>query len=148
MKRVKLWRSRFNAIIDDLKRKPFSWEDQHDCGLGLACGVVEAITGVDHAARFRERYSTPSGALRMMRKEGFDNLAAMVASFLPEHPGPAFARTGDVMAIEDDSAFGWALGIVNGERVFVLMESGFGTVDLLNDPPGEPQRRRRAFKVG
>jgi hypothetical protein len=74
-----------------------------------------------------------------MRQAGFRNLADMVAVMLPEiHPSEA--RIGDIAAIEIDTPFGYALGVVNGERVFVLREDGMGTVDLLD--------AKRAFRVG
>src|SRR5690606_37853811 len=101
---------------------PFSWETQHDCGLGLVVEVVRVLTGHDFGEPYRGRYTTQQGAVRMMKKEGFDNLADMVASMVPEiHPSRC--RIGDVVAFRDEnSLFGHALGIVNGERSFVMKE--------------------------
>jgi hypothetical protein len=36
-----------------------------------------------------------------------------------------------VAAIRTDDAVGWALGVVDGERTFVLREDGLGTVVTL-----------------
>ncbi|MET3602224.1 DUF6950 family protein, partial [Martelella mangrovi] len=47
---------------------------------------------------------------------------------------------GDVAAIPSNDGFGFTLGIVNGERIFVLRPEGFGTVDLL--------AASRAFSIG
>ena len=124
--RVKNWRACFVAEIDRLKRTPFAW-GSHDCGPGLAGNLVLAITGVDCAAQFRGEYSTAAGALKTMKAAGFDNLADLVASMLPA-------------AVPHEGPFGYALGVVNGERIFVLRETGLGTVDLLD--------AKRAFKVG
>lgn len=132
------WRARFEAEIDAIKHRPFSWED-HECGIGLVGNVVLAVTGHDAAARWRGRYRSYRGAVRVMRNEGFANVADMVAAMLPEiHPG--LARIGDIAAFPDDTALGFSLGIVNGERVFVLTETGMGTMDLL--------QATRAFRVG
>ncbi|MGY5811998.1 DUF6950 family protein [Rhizobium sp. LEGMi198b] len=136
--RMKDWRARFVAEVDRLKRTPFAW-GEHDCGPGLAGNLVLAITGVDCAAQWRGTYSSPAGALAAMRLAGFKNLGDMVAAMLPEiHPSQA--RIGDIAAIEMEGPFGYALGVVNGERIFVLREDGIGTVDLLD--------AIRAFRVG
>lgn len=138
MARSSQWRRKFEAVIDDIKSRPFSWED-NECATGLVGRVVKAVTDQDLAAEYRGTFKDAAGALRVMKKAGFDDLADMVGSILPEiHPSQA--KIGDIAAIKMDSPFGHALGVVNGERVFVLMEGGIGTVDLLECG--------RAFKVG
>ncbi len=136
--RLQDWRARFVAEVDRLKHTPFAW-GEHDCGAGLAGNLVLAITGVDCAAQWRGTYASAAEGLTLMKRAGFGNLADMVAMMLPEiHPSEA--RIGDIAAIEIDTPFGYALGVVNGERVFVLREDGMGTVDLLD--------AKRAFRVG
>lgn len=139
LERLPNWRTRFEAAIDEIKYVPFDWSTQHDCGPGLAGRMVYAITGEDLTVKYQGKYNSAAGALKVMRKAGFDNLADLVGSFLPEiHPSQA--SLGDIVAYEMDSPFGFALGIVNGERVFVLRPEGVGTMDLL--------AAKRAFKVG
>ncbi|WP_029723070.1 DUF6950 family protein [Sinorhizobium medicae] len=138
LKRLPGWRRRFEAAIDEIKARPFAW-GEHDCGPGLAGRLALAMTGVDCAAQYRGAYDSASGALRVMRDAGFDNLADLVASVLPEVHISA-ASIGDIAAVPDDTPFGYALGVVNGERIFVLKTDGVGTVDLLD--------ATRAFKVG
>ncbi|MBB3288152.1 MULTISPECIES: hypothetical protein [unclassified Rhizobium] len=136
--RLPNWRARFAAEVDRLKHTPFAW-GAHDCGPGLAGNLVLALTGVDCAAQWRGSYSTAAEALALMKEAKFKNLGDMVAAMLPEiHPSAA--RIGDVAAIPVESPFGFALGVVNGERIFVLREDGLGTVDLLD--------ATRAFRVG
>ncbi|MNL80509.1 hypothetical protein D3C87_2073860 [compost metagenome] len=53
---------------------------------------------------------------------------------------PSEARVGDIAAIDVGGPIGHALGVVNGERIFVLGETGIGTVDLL--------KAAMCFKVG
>jgi len=139
LKRKPLWRADFKRVIDDMRRRPFDWETQYDCGLGLVVETVRVLTGHDFGAPYRGRYKTPAGAYRMMRKEGFENLADLVASLGPEIR-PSQCMTGDVVAFRDDGIFGHALGIVNGERSFVMKEDGLGTMDTL--------AAERAFRVG
>lgn len=138
LKRFSDWRRRFEEAVDEIKSRPFAWGD-HDCGPGLAGRLVLALTGVDCTAQYRGSYDSAASALRVMRDAGFDNLGDLVAAILPEvHVSQA--SIGDVAAIADDSPFGYALGVVNGDRIFVLRADGIGTVDLL--------AAQRAFKVG
>lgn len=139
LRRKDNWRACFSAEVDRIKRTPFAW-GEHDCGPGLAGNLVYAVTGVDCAAQFRGQYSDPLGAARIIREAGFDNLADAVASMLPEYDHPSQARIADVAAIKVDSVFGYALGVIDYERVFVLTENGMGTVDR--------SEIARAFKVG
>ncbi len=137
--RLHNWRSRFSDEIDRMRRTPFAW-GSNDCGPALAGNVVLAITGVDVAGPYRNQYDTLQGGLRIMKRDGFVTLADAAASFLPEHDHPSQARVGDIVAIPMNSSFGFALGAVNGERIFVMMPDGIGTMDLLD--------ATRAFKVG
>lgn len=137
MMRRKDWRTRFEATIDKLKAEPFTWGS--DCLFGLTVPILEAIS--DNDPRFTSyagRYKTAKGALGVMRRAGFENLADLVASELPEiHPSQC--RVGDIVAIPTDDDFGFSIGVVNGDRVFVKLQSGLGTRDLLE--------ATRAFQV-
>jgi len=137
MTRKDNWRKTFETTIDDLKERPFAWGS--DCLFGLVVPILDAIS--DDAPRFRAyagRYKTAKGALGVMRRSGFTNLADLVASEMPEiHPSQC--RIGDIVAIPTDDDFGFSLGVVNGDRVFVKLESGIGTRDLLE--------AKRAFQV-
>ena len=139
LKRLNDWRARFDAACDEMRLKPFEWGG-NDCAAGLAANLVLALTGVDVAADYRGRYKTRAGALRAMKAAGFASLGDLAASFLPEHEHPSMARVGDIVTVETADAFGEGFGVVNGERVFVLTEHGFGTVDR--------SLANRAFKVG
>ncbi len=140
LQRLPDWRVRFEATCDQLRAQPFAW-GENDCGVGLAARLVAAVTGVDLAAQWRGHYASKAGALKALKETGFDTLGDFVASLLPEYPeGPSRAKIGDLVAIEVGAPFGHALGVVNGERVFVLTEDGHGTVDLLS--------ASRAYKVG
>ena len=138
LQRIDGWRARFDAACDDMRRTPFSWGD-HDCLVGLVGNLAEALTGEDIVSPWRQRYASGVGALRVLRNDGFADLGGLVATILPEiHISRA--RLGDVAAIPSDDGFGFALGVVNGERILVLRPSGFGTVDLLS--------ATRGFRIG
>lgn len=138
MKRQPGWRMRFAQALDAIRRKPFSWEEQHDCGLGLAAPLVLAITGEDVAASFRGQYTTAIGAVKALRKQGYSDVADMVAKLFPEIP-PHRAAVGDLVALQAEQT-GWALGVVLGERIGVLAPNGFATLDR--------SKAVRAFRVG
>lgn len=131
------WRRRYAAAITEIKAKPFDWQ-HHECATGLAGRIVRELTGIDLAAQFAGDYDDAESAARYLLSLGFSNLGDLVATLLPEiHPSAA--RIGDIALIESDGLLG-GLGVVNGERIYVLTAHGFGTVDLLD--------AKRAFKVG
>lgn len=138
MKRLPNWRARLDATLSEIRRTPFDWNG-HDCATALAARAVEAITGEDLAAEYRGSFSTRLGALRLIRKLGFKTLDELIAGLLPEIP-VAMAGVGDIATFASDDAFGCTLGVVNGERVFVLRPDGMGTMELL--------QATRAFRVG
>lgn len=127
--RYKNWRTLYNETIDAIRANPFVW-GEHDCFTGLIIPVVEAITGDTASLRkFAGKYKTENGALRVMKRAGFENLGDYLASEFPEiHPSEA--RVGDLVAIPTKDGFGHALGVVNGERVFVMLERSLGTRSL------------------
>jgi hypothetical protein len=132
------WHSRLNAFVDGVKRMPFDWAT-NNCGEHFAFGAVKTMTDVDIGSHYRGRYTTAAGAVRVMRKDGFDNLGDLVASHLPEiHPSRA--RLGDLAAIPDDSPFGFTLGVVNGETVLMLGEHSMAVVPI--------SQAARTFAVG
>ncbi|MCQ0987553.1 DUF6950 family protein [Jiella marina] len=138
MARLPDWPARLHAFIDTVKRREHHY-GEFDCALGFASGLVDALTGEDPAAPYRGRYTTAVGAVRVMRNEGYQTLADLAGSHLREiHVSEAML--GDLAAVPDESPFGFALGIVNGERLMVLREDGLGSRDLFS--------ATRAFRVG
>lgn len=136
--RVDDWRIRYEEVIDAIRARPFEW-GKADCLSGLVVPVLCAITDDDNwFVRFIDRYKTARGALGVMHRTGFKNLADLVASELPEiHPSAC--RVGDIVAIPCNDEFGFALGVVNGDRAFVLLEKSLGHRDM--------SEVTRAFKV-
>jgi hypothetical protein len=140
MTRKDMWIIPYNEFVDKIRRTQFNW-DEIDCGPRFVGALCEALTGVNPAAHLIDRYHDEESALELMQDLGFDNLADATASFLPEYDNPALAQMGDIAAILDESSpFGYALGIVNGERIFVLGKKGVGVVNR--------RHMQRAFKVG
>ena len=99
LSRLPDWRSRLTVHLDTVARDAFSY-GSHDCAL-FAAGCVQAMTGVDLAARYRGLYRTLKGGLKLLDKDGFDSHLAVVRAHFAEVP-PAFAQVGDIMVLGSD----------------------------------------------
>lgn len=118
------WRPALHEAVETTRREPFQWGER-DCAL-FAADCVKAMTGIDLGFGFRGSYDDAAGAAKALRRAGFADLPALVASFFDEiHP--VRAGVGDIAAIE--TAEGWALGVYGGPRVTVLRPDGLGSVD-------------------
>jgi uncharacterized protein DUF6950 len=133
MKRRPDWRSRLHEATEALRRAP-----NIDCGLYVADAIL-AMTGVDLAAAYRGRYETVEQGVALILADGYADLCAFVAAHL-EEVHPSLARAGDVMAFPSGGT-GWALGVVNGERVTVWRGLGLGLGTVSRDGAA------RAFRV-
>lgn len=126
------WRARLNAAIEERRLTK-------SCNCGWFIGdCVLAMTGVDIAAPYRGRCESAAQCLALLAADGFPDVCAFLVSLF-EEIHPSRARAGDIMAFPVEAVGGWALGVVNGERVTVLEGRGLGTV--LRDGG------RRAFRV-
>lgn len=115
--RQKGWQGRLVAYLDAAGRRPFA-EGRHDCAL-FAAGAVQAMTGLDYAADYRGRYTTTRGGLRVLRRDGYADHVALAASHFPETAAPV---PGDLAVVP--TAEGPALGVVQGEHVYLLAPGG------------------------
>lgn len=132
------WRARFAAEIDRQRGISFSWGKQ-DCVLGLAGGVVRALSGEDMTLPWRGRYRSARGARRALRESGFASLGDAIAAHLPEvHPD--FADIGDLAMIDAEGPLQAALAIFDLSGLIVLTEAGHGHLPR--------EAARRAFKIG
>lgn len=138
LRRLDDWRARLAAEMDRQRRDPFAW-GKHDCAIGFAAGIVEALTGVDMARGYRGKYASPRGALKLLKDEGADSLSAFVAARLPGVL-PAFANVGDIGVVASDGPLAEALCMIDASGLVVMTEQGHG-----RRPRGD---LITAFKVG
>ena len=89
------------------------------------------------AAAWRGKYKTIKGGIAALRRKGHPDHVGYVAHIC-EEIAPAFAHRGDIGVVEGANGFG-ALGIVQGEGVYVLTENGMTIVSRL--------KLLRAFRV-
>lgn len=112
------WRPRLAAYLEEVRDRPFAY-GSHDCALFVA-GAVEAMTGKDLAANYRDRYDSLKAGLKLLTQ---GDHVALVGRLLEEVP-PAFAQVGDIAAIGRVGIP--ALGIFEGETILVLRDEGLG----------------------
>lgn len=119
------WQGRLTAYLSECAHKPYQL-GKHDCAL-FAAGAVEAVNGIDPAAQWRGRYETKAEGLRALKRAGHVDHIAATAAALPEI-APAFAAAGDICCLQDEATGQLALGVVQGELIYVLREDGLGLV--------------------
>lgn len=111
------WDVRLWAYIDAAQAQPFAW-GTHDCATWVA-GWGREVTGEDHAAAWRGRYDTEVGAVRMIRRAGYRDMAQWVSEICGDPLAHRLmAQRGDVALVEG------ALGIVTGGQVALLGPQG------------------------
>ena len=119
------WKPRLIAYLDANVRRPFA-PGRHDCALFVA-GAVEAMTGNDPATLFRGRYRTLRGGQRILRSAGYGNHIDLAAALFGEmHPSQA--APGDLAVVPTEE--GEALGLVQGEVVYVLTPTNVGLIPI------------------
>lgn len=117
------WRGRLSRALTLLTSVPFEWR-KNDCVSGLACTVVEALTGTDLRQNW-PKYSSPKSATQALRQRGFSSLEEAVAFLLPEI-SRLEAQVGDLALLKTSGGIGYALGMVNTSTILVLTEKGLG----------------------
>lgn len=108
MDRLPDWERRLADFLDMCAGIPFAW-GAHDC-CTFAAGAVRAQTGEDFYRPFAGRYSTASGAMKALRRRGFESLEGPFTQALGEPVGPLLCQRGDIVS--------------DGERVGVMWHGG------------------------
>lgn len=123
MDRVHDWRIRLASVVMAAQRADFEW-GRHDCAL-FALDCIDAQIGTLHAKRYRGRYTTARGSVRVLKRDGDGTLATSLGQIVPEID-PADARPGDIALIETDD--GPAAGLVRSCNIACLSPDGLVSV--------------------
>lgn len=123
-----------HSYLADCARRPFR-PGKHDCALFVA-GAVDAMTGVDPAAEWRDQYRSLKRGREILAEAGVTDMVEIAAARFPEIE-PIFAQEGDVAVVDGDD--GPAFGLVQGPMIYVLRPDGMGFVPLTD--------AKRAFRV-
>lgn len=118
------WRQRLIDYVVATAAEPFA-PGKHDCALAAA-NAVKAMTGRDFARGFRG-YRTMAEGQRKLRAKGFADHIALAAEHF-EEVAPSLAQVGDIAVVQGDD--GLALGIVQGELIYVTARNGRALVPL------------------
>lgn len=132
------WRADLAAEMDRQRKEPFEW-GKNDCLIGLAIGVIRALTGEDWSSKVDIKYKTAAGAQRALLKHGYKNLTELLRDHLPE-AHPVNADIGDLVIVEVDGYAMQALGVMDFSGIIVLTPNGHGRLPR--------EQAETAFKVG
>ena len=121
-KRSPGWQGRLHQYIEARRGQAFR-PGRNDCAC-FAAGAVAAMTGTDLSVGWR--YGSLAGGRRLLKQAGFaDHVALAAQSFeTTTMPGPGDLA---VLPAPDGSD---ALGIVQGEAVYVVAPDGLGIAPL------------------
>lgn len=118
MKRFNDWPTRLAAFIEARRARAFS-RGVSDCCMFVA-DAVEAMTGVDYAARWRGFYTSDKAAFRLLRDYG--GVVGVATMMLGPAVPAALAGRGDVVVI--DAPEGEALALCVGDKIAVQGRDG------------------------
>ncbi|MFA5582239.1 MAG: hypothetical protein WDA25_09855 [Paracoccaceae bacterium] len=102
------WEKHLCAYLDANAARPFEY-GQFDCCL-FAAGAVDAMCGTDFRARWAGQYTTAAGALRVMRRAGWDSPGGPFADALGGAIAPLQAMRGDVVSDGENIGLRWGAG--------------------------------------
>lgn len=118
------WEERLIGAVAGHMATPFAWGIS-DC-FRMMMDSVEAVTGEDPYRGERGRYSSERGAALRIRRNGFDDLEAMIADRFPRVP-MALAQRGDLAIIAGDEVAG---GVVIGAEIAAKSRQGVIRIPL------------------
>lgn len=130
------WVSRLSAHVEQCHQEPFE-DGVSDC-LKLVLGGIDAMTGSSLYAPYAGTYKNQFGALRKLKREGFDRLDDFMRSGFRVIPVSQMV-TGDV-AVGVDAQKGQHLCMMMGLKLETKMPQG--RVSIL------PGRIVEAYRVG
>lgn len=130
------WENRLIKYIGERMQKPFR-PGELDCGL-FAGGAVHVMTGENFIEPLAGKYRTIEDAYKLLNEMGHDDHVSYAASVFEEWDAPIFAQRGD-LAVVNDAEGHPALGIVQGEHIYLMGLQGIGLAPLT--------AAVRAFKV-
>lgn len=117
------WQMQLAAFARTHARMPFEW-GRNDCCL-FTVDAVQAMTGIDHAARFRG-YSTALAAARVVEQHGGIRQLAIHAWGAPV--SPLLAGVGDVVLVINEGRE--LLAVCNGTTAIGPGPDGLAVMDM------------------
>lgn len=113
------WEQRLDEAVQMAFQRPFEWS-VHDCPT-WAFGVRASLTGIDDTPLWRGQYQSLLSGLRLMRRLGWADYAAMGMALLgPARAFPLTGQRGDIALGSLRTGF----GVVLGAQVIGLSPNG------------------------
>ena len=112
----------------------FSW-GTNDCCL-FAANAIQAMTGVDIASDFRDKYTTELGAMKAIKDvsggSSVEDAAVYCATKhgLVEWSAPLLAQRGDLVLVQDADRLIAGVVHLNGKHVISIGEQGLKRLPL------------------
>lgn len=129
------WEARLVNYVRSVSTRKFR-PGALDCGL-FAGGAIKAMTRSDPTKPFRGKYRKIEDAMSIAASLGFADHVEYAASLYEEIP-VLMAQRGDLAAVSDIDG-NPALGIVQGENIYVMTLQGIALVRLVT--------ANRAFRI-
>ena len=102
-------------VVDAYLNKPLAW-GKYDCGR-MAGMMLREMGHPPKLTRFGQ-YGTAAGALKAMRKQGFNDLPDVLVDRGLQEIGMARALPGDIMAVPGEGMTALGVVIGNGRALF------------------------------
>ncbi len=122
------WELKLFTAIEKNQNTLFEW-GKHDCSL-FAADLIKEMTGTDLAEGLRGKYASFKGSLRVIKEQGFKDLAELLDSKLGVQIPVKMAKRGDVVLLKTDKQK--AAGIVAGANAVAAGVDGVVLVPMKN----------------
>ena len=119
--RLEGWEGRLAALIQTANGKPYCL-GQNDC-FRLACGAIEALTGVDRWPEWAGKYTTRRECLALMAGHGHNFTEAASWFFGSQPVSWKQCHRGDILEYRD-AANAAHLVICNGDHAIGMLDAG------------------------
>ena len=93
------WTVKLTEFVKQRRDVPFEW-GTNDCCLFVSDAAL-AMTGIDPAVDFRGKYKTELGAMRAIKKQGYDSIESVLTGVFGEPVSKLSVRRGDVVLFEN-----------------------------------------------
>lgn len=123
------WERHLIETIEAAQKRPFVFGES-DCCL-FAADVFEAMTGTDPASKWRGKYKSEKGAIRMLKRIGgggfVEAMEIIMLGLGLEEVKPVFAQRGDVVLVMNGGRH--ILGVIDSRGLITAMSTD-GVVQL------------------
>jgi len=126
--RVENWPRHLQEFIETAASRPFEW-GTFDC-VQFVGEALDAMTGINPVENWRGRYTTETGAQRIINRDYGGSLTHGWTKILGDPIPVSRAGRGDVVVVETDGVKATGIVDLTGERVACLSIDGLEFVPI------------------